>query len=114
MSSRDRSDATLAAEAARRRRELRAEEARHRETRDVLDHANQMLLGLWLRDFLTDPTDFDTWIGRAAVTDRSGRIDWSRARLLIDELLDAKPHLAAPTAAALPRPGARGLHWLTN
>lgn len=86
----------VAAEAARRRHELREEQERHRRTRAVLDEANTMLLALWLRGRLVDPSDFDAWIGKGNVIDRAGRIDWVRLSASVDDLLARKPHLGAP------------------
>lgn len=101
-----RSDASLAAEAARRRVELR-------DTRAALTDANRMLLGVFLRDRLADPADFDVYIGAGAVTDSRGRILWARVDLLLDELLKAKPHLAAPEGAVPLRRGVSAVDFFT-
>lgn len=93
-----RSDASLAAEAARRRVELR-------EARAALAEANRMLLGVFLRDRLADPADFEVYVGAGAVVDRRGAIVWGRVDQLLEELLAAKPYLAASDGAAPLRRG---------
>ena len=66
-----------------------------REAQAVIAEQNAMLIGVFLQEKLADPADFDIYIGASAVTDASGRIVWRRLMLLVDELLERKPHLAA-------------------
>lgn len=92
-------DDKLAAEAARRRRQLRGEEERHEATRTALRDANRLLLRLALRDHLREPGDFVIFIGGLdVVLDEVGRLDWSRVELLLGELLVERPHLATPNS----------------
>jgi hypothetical protein len=107
-------DQRLSDEAARRRRELRWEQAQHAATRAVLGETNQMLLGVYLRERLADPRDFDVYIGMDAVVDERGRIVWTRVDLLISELLAARPHLAA-TREELPwQRGVSAVDWFST
>jgi len=96
----------LSDEAARWRR-------RFRETRESLDEANRMLLALWLRGRLADPTDFDTYIGVDQVTDRLGRIRWQELARTVDQLLAGKPHLAAPIGNPFAA-GSQALEWFLD
>lgn len=91
-----RTDESLAGEAARRRKELRDEQARHEQTLGALRAANRQLLQLALRDRLRDPGDFEIFVGIDQVVDDSGRIDWVRVNGLVDTLLEMRPHLVAP------------------
>lgn len=103
--SRQRSAESLADEAARWRRS-------YREAREVIAEQNRMLLGVVLREKLADPSDFDTYIGAEAVTDVSGRIVWRRLVLLVDELLERKPHLAATPVEDPFRRGSSPVDWV--
>lgn len=86
--SRQRSAESLGEEAARWRKSFR-------EAQEVIAEQNAMLLGVFLQEKLADPSDFDVYVGMGAVTDVRGRIAWRRLLVLVDELLEAKPHLAA-------------------
>ncbi|MGA1826997.1 hypothetical protein [Microbacterium sp.] len=97
----------LSEEAARWRRELRS-------TQSALADANRMLLGIYLRGRLADPTDFDIYVDADTIIDRTGRIVWARVDALLEELLSSKPYLAAPvTTDPWPR-GQSALSWLTT
>lgn len=72
-----------------------------------------MLLGVFLRDRLADPADFDIYIGLAAVTDPGGRIVWARVDLMLAELLASKPHLAAPEGSVPLRRGVSAVDFFT-
>lgn len=107
-----RTDESLAAEAARRRRELREERDRHAVTREVLKVTNRLLLTVYLRERLADPNDFMMLVGTAAVVDERGAIAWDRVDVLVDELVTARPDFAAPEP---PRDRVRSLgalQWL--
>ncbi|WP_139327546.1 hypothetical protein [Microbacterium sp. RURRCA19A] len=101
-----RSEVSLASEAARRRIELR-------EARAALEEANLMLLGVFLRDRLRDPRDFDFVGGLAAVLDRRGAIVWTRVDELLTALLQDRPHLAAPEEPGPLRRGVSALEFFT-
>lgn len=68
----------------------------YRAAQSALHDANRMLLGVYLRERLADPSDFAVYVDLATVTDHDGRLRWDRIAVLVDELLDAKPHLATP------------------
>lgn len=53
------------------------------------------LLGWYISTWLRDPRDFDTNIGRAAVTDPSGRIDFDELARRLRQLVTERPYLAA-------------------
>ncbi|MBF4463451.1 MULTISPECIES: hypothetical protein [unclassified Rathayibacter] len=106
-------EVSLSEEAARWRRSFRAEQRRHEATADALRTANRMLLGLWLRGRLRDPSDFDHSIGLDTVTDELGRIDWRLVSSRIDQLIDAKPHYAAPAGDASSPAGTRAIEWFS-
>lgn len=107
-----RSDESLAAEAARRRRELRVEQDRHAATRAMLEDANRLLLAVALCDRLADPRDFDLIVGMDQVVDVRGSVDWNRVDALVEVLLEERPHLAAPRGDAPWRPGSTALQWM--
>lgn len=102
----------LSEEAARWRRQLRAEQARHSRTLSALDDANRMLLGVYLRDRLADPTDFELLVGRATVTDGEGRIVWALVDQCVAEIIASRPGLAA---GELPRRrGTSAVDWFST
>ncbi|WZH38757.1 MAG: hypothetical protein PIR02_08800 [Microbacterium enclense] len=107
-----RTDESLAAEAARRRRELREEQDRHAVTRDVLTVTNRLLLTVYLRERLADPADFLMVVGMP-VDDR-GAIVWERVDVLVDELLRARPHFAAPEPVDGRVRSLGALQWFTE
>lgn len=107
-----RSDESLAAEAARRRRELREEQGRHAATREVLQVTNRLLLTVYLRERFADPNDFLMVFGVAAVVDGRGAIAWERVDVLADELLAARPHFAAPETRGDGPRAVGALQWL--
>lgn len=82
------------------------------EARSALRDANRMLLGVYLRDQLADPADFEVYVDAASVVDRSGRIVWTRVDVLVAELLTVKPHLAAPGLVAERECRPDGLPWV--
>jgi len=90
------SDESLAAEAARRRRELREEQARHEQTKAALLAANGLLLRAYLRERLQDPGDFLVFVGLGSVIDAEGRLLWEAVDARLTQLLAQKPHLALP------------------
>lgn len=92
-----RSNESLAAEAARWRRALREEEARHAESAAVLLETNRWFLRTYLRERMADPHDFEVYVSLEDVVDKFGAIVWERVDLLVNELLAERPHLAAPT-----------------
>lgn len=106
-----RSGESLAAEAARRRKELREEERRHAETRGALAEANRTLLIYYLREWLQDPRDFLHMVPIETVVDGAGRIVWSRVDVLVDEMLTEKPHYALYDVSNRP-PGSTALQWM--
>lgn len=87
-------DQRLADEAARRRKELREEQARHAVTRQALREANRTAVRLSLQGRLVEPRDFEVYVGVDTVTDDDGRIEWARVETLVDELIAQRPHLA--------------------
>lgn len=107
-----RTDEGLAAEAARRRRELREEQDRHAVTREVLTVTNRLFLSVYLRERFADPNDFLMLIGTAAVVDDRGAIVWDRVDVLADELLRSRPHFAAPEPADGSMRPVGALGWL--
>lgn len=98
-------------------RRLSDEAARWRKTaqerRNALEEANQMLLGVYLRERLADPSDFHLFVGIESVTDRSGRIVWTRVDTLLDELLAMKPHLATRAETPWSR-GTTAVDWFLS
>ena len=106
-----RSGESLAAEAARRRKELREEERRHSDTRVALAEANRTLLIFYLREWLQDPRDFLHMVPLETVVDAAGRIVWGRVDVLVDEMLTQKPHYALYDVSNRP-PGSSALQWM--
>lgn len=104
----------LADEAARWRKSLREEQARHDATRSVLLQANRQLLGVYLRERFRDPGDFDLLVGIDLVVDERGAIVWRRVVAFVDELLAAKPHLAATPDGLPVRGGVSAVEFFTN
>lgn len=86
----------------------------YREASAALEDANRMLLGVYLRERLTDPTDFEMYVGLAAVVDQRGAIVWTRVNTLLRELLASKPHLAAPLSADPSRSALSAVQWLAT
>lgn len=104
----------LSDEAARWRRALREEEARHSNTAAVLRETNRWFLRAYLRERMADPHDFEVYVTLQAVLDDAGAIVWERVDLLVNELLAERPHLAAPTEpGSLPRV-VSAVRWLTT
>ncbi len=112
--SHQRSELSLADEAARHRRNLREEESRHAITRASLDEANRRLLAMCLREHLADPRDFELHIKMSAVVDSRGRIVWTRVGALLAELLQERPHLAAPRDALPWNQAQSTLEWFAT
>ena len=108
------SEQRLADEAVRWRKSLREEQERHDVTRGVLLQANRQLLGVYLRERFRDPGDFDLLVGMDMVVDARGAIVWRRVVALVDELLAAKPHLAATPDGLPVRGGASAVEFFTN
>lgn len=106
-----RSGESLAAEAARRRKELREEERRHDETRGALVEANRTLLIYYLREWLQDPRDFLHMVPLETIVDGSGRIVWARVDAMVDEMLTQKPHYALYDVSNRPT-GSSALQWM--
>ncbi|MBP2419665.1 hypothetical protein [Microbacterium imperiale] len=102
----------LSDEAARRRRELREEQARHEDTRLLLHNANRLLLQVALCDRLADPRDFELIVGVDRAVDDRGAIVWARVEVLVEVLLQERPHLAAPVDDAPWRRGSTALKWM--
>lgn len=73
-----------------------------------------MLLGVYLRGRLRDPSDFEVFVGMSAVVGHRGAIVWERVRILVDELLAAKPHLAAAPDGLPVREGVSAVEFFTN
>ena len=106
--SRGRNAEGLADEAARWRRS-------YREAQAVISEQNRTLLGLFLRERLADPSDFETYVDLATVVDRRGAVNWVRVDLLLEELLTAKPHLALTPDDVNPfQRGLSAVEWFTN
>ena len=99
-------DRSLSEEAARHRRNLR-------EAQTVIADQNKMLLDVCLRGRMQDPTDFFAWVKRDTVVDKAGRINWQLVMVLADELLEAKPHLAAAPDNPW-KSGTRAIEWFLN
>ncbi|WP_396646206.1 hypothetical protein [Microbacterium sp.] len=108
-----RSEESLAAEAARRRKQLRDEERRHGETRAALAEANRTLLILYLREWLLDPRDFLLAVPLETVIDQGGRIAWGRVDSLVDAMLTEKPHYAVIDVSSRPR-GFAVIDWIKS
>jgi hypothetical protein len=102
-----RSEQSLASEAARWRKSCQ-------EARSALRDANQQLLVIYLRERLADPGDFEVYVDPGRVVDHSGRIVWARVAVLVDELLEVKPHLAAPDERVSGQRGGSALQWLAT
>lgn len=99
--SRQRSSAALSDEAARWRRTLREEQEQHAATRSILRDASRLMLRAALHGRLEEPSDFEIYAGGLdALTDESGRLVWPRVAVMVDELLRARPHLAASNRRA--------------
>ena len=102
----------MAAEAARWRRALREEEARHAQSMAVLLETNRWFLRAYLRERMADPHDFEVYVSLEDVVDGSGPIVWERVDLLVNELLAERPHLAAPTVEDRPPRATSAVQWL--
>lgn len=98
-------------EAKRWRLALRAEERQHAETRQALAEANRTLVIYHLREWLQDPRDFLHLVPIEQLVDRAGRIVWARVDVLVDELLEERPHYAVMDVASRPR-GSSALQWM--
>ncbi|MEV8272686.1 hypothetical protein [Microbacterium sp. NPDC077184] len=98
-------------EAKRWRLSLRDEESRHAETRAALAEANRTLVIYYLREWLQDPRDFLHLVPIEQLVDPAGRILWGRVDVLVDELLDERPHYAVMDVASRPR-GSSALQWM--
>ncbi|WP_372968537.1 hypothetical protein [Microbacterium sp.] len=101
-------------EAARWRKTLREEQARHAATRTALRDANRLLLRAALHERLADPRDFDVYVGIDSVTDAGGRLVWPRVFLLVDALTAERPHLATPRRLCDADPEPSALPWLPS
>ena len=80
----------------------------------MLLQANRQLLGVYLRERFRDPGDFDLLVGIDLVVDERGAIVWRRVVAFVDELLAAKPHLAATPDGLPVRGGASAVEFFTN
>lgn len=107
-----RSGESLAAEAARWRRALREEEARHAQSVAVLRETNRWFLRAYLRERMADPHDFEVYVSLDGVVDESGAIVWERVDLLVNELLAERPHLAAPSGEHRRLRATSAVQWL--
>lgn len=98
----------LADEASRWRKSLREAQA-------VIAEQNRVLLWVFLAERLADPRDFTDRVAIEHVVDRAGRIVWERVDTLVEDLIHARPHLAATPGATPPfREGMSAIEWLTN
>lgn len=75
-------------EAAKYRRRLR-------EAEQVIAEQQTILVRVALAGRLADPADFDRFVGRENVTDRTGRIDYGELEVRLRDLLTRRPYLAA-------------------
>lgn len=89
-----RSEQSLASEAARWRKSCQ-------EARSALRDANRQLLGIYLRERLADPGDFEVYVDPGSVVDHSGRIVWEPLFVLADEAGGHWPDTARCSAVAL-------------
>lgn len=80
----------------------------------MIAEQNAMLLGIFLQEKLADPSDFDNFVGMDLVVDGAGRIVWRRVVLLVDELLAAKPHLAATPFEGPFGKGRSAVEWFSQ
>lgn len=72
-----------------------------------------MLLDVYLRSRLADPSDFTDRYTVDRVVGRDHRINWAHTTALVDELLAQKPHLNAPNENPWPA-GERAITWFTS
>jgi hypothetical protein len=80
-------------EASDYRTKLRKEEKLAARRLEVIVEMREQLLGLWVRDLLIDPGDFEVFIGQENVAAEDERIDWREADRRVKALLRWKPHL---------------------
>jgi hypothetical protein len=102
----------LADEAARWRKSLREEEARHAGTVAVLRETNRWFLRAYLRERMLDPHDFETIVPLDDVVDESGAIVWERVDLLVNEVLAERPHWGTPSGDGSRPRATSAVQWL--
>lgn len=78
----------------RLRERVRTEQARADRLARVIAEQNRMLLGVWLRGRLIDPSIFTRYVDVARCTDTDGRLLWSELDRAMDELLADHPAFA--------------------
>ncbi|WP_454113347.1 hypothetical protein [Microbacterium maritypicum] len=92
------------------RRRAQSAEAQLERMRSTVVEQNRMLLGIVLRDVLADPADFARFVDIDRLYGVDGALIWGDVYAQLEQLLAARPYLAAPPSD-VPRP--RGLRALS-
>ncbi|MDR6141404.1 hypothetical protein QE375_000958 [Microbacterium foliorum] len=96
------------------RRRAQTAEAELTRVRSAVDEQNRMLLGIVLRDVLADPADFARFVNVDRLYGDDGALIWADVWVQLEQLLAARPYLAAPPSDS-PRPRGRGaLSWFST
>ncbi|MFJ4255173.1 hypothetical protein [Microbacterium sp. NPDC090003] len=96
------------------RRRARAAETQLARLRSAIVEQNRMLLGIVLRDVLADPADFARFVNVDRLYGPDGALIWGDVYAQLEQLLEARPYLAAPQSDD-PRPrGRRALSWFST
>lgn len=89
-----RDPASLVVENRKYRRRAQAAEDQVIRLREVVAEQDRMLLGVWLRGVLADPSDFWRYVDPATVTGDMGELAWAAVDRELDRLLTERPYLA--------------------
>ncbi|MBT2485734.1 MULTISPECIES: hypothetical protein [unclassified Microbacterium] len=92
--------------AASLRRRAQAAETQLTRLRSAIAEQNRMLLGIVLRDVLADPADFARFVDVDRLYGADGALIWADVWTQLEQLLAARPYLAAPQSDD-PRPRGR-------